>query len=48
MRVTEKVFLNTISRESMLPDKSCITATVSGGADSVAMLYLLCKFNTKY
>ena len=28
----------------MLPEKSCITAAVSGGADSVAMLYLLCKF----
>ncbi len=44
MRVIEKVFLKTISRESMLPEGSCITAAVSGGADSVAMLYLLYKF----
>lgn len=44
MRVIEKVFLKTISRESMLPKGSSITAAVSGGADSVAMLYLLSKF----
>ena len=44
MRALEKVFLETIAKESMLPEGSCITAAVSGGADSVAMLYLLSKF----
>ncbi|MCK5784960.1 MAG: tRNA lysidine(34) synthetase TilS [Candidatus Sabulitectum sp.] len=44
MRALEKVFLGTIARESLLPAGSHITAAVSGGADSVAMLYLLCRF----
>ena len=44
MREVEKVFLETISRESMFPRGSRITGAVSGGADSVAMLYLLKRF----
>ncbi len=44
MRVIEKTFLNTISKLSLLPTGSRITAAVSGGADSVAMLYLLHRF----
>ncbi len=44
MRALEKIFLKTIARESMFPEGSCITAAVSGGADSVAMLYLLSRF----
>ncbi len=44
MRALEKVFLETIARESMFPGGSSITAAVSGGADSVAMLYLLSRF----
>ena len=44
MRALEKVFLESIARESMFPSGSRITAAVSGGADSVAMLYLLNRF----
>ncbi len=44
MRILEKVFLHTVSRESLFPAGSRITAAVSGGADSVAMLYLLHRF----
>lgn len=44
MRALEKVFLETIARESMFPSGSRITAAVSGGADSVAMLYMLNRF----
>ena len=44
MREVEKVFLETISRESMFPRRSRITLAVSGGADSVAMLYLVKRF----
>ncbi len=44
MRVLEKVFLETIAREFMFPSGSRITAAVSGGADSVAMLYMLNRF----
>jgi len=44
MRALEKIFLKTIARESMFPGGSRISAAVSGGADSVAMLYLLNRF----
>ncbi len=44
MRQLEKIFLETVARESMLPIGCSITAAVSGGADSVAMLYLLSRF----
>ncbi|MCD4708872.1 MAG: tRNA lysidine(34) synthetase TilS [Candidatus Sabulitectum sp.] len=44
MRVLEKVFLSTVASESLLPRGSHITAAVSGGADSVALLYLLNRF----
>lgn len=45
MRVIEKVFLGTISQESLLPCGSVVTVAVSGGADSVAMLRLLNRFS---
>jgi len=44
MRTLEKTFLHTVSRESLFPAGSHITAAVSGGADSVAMLHLLNRF----
>jgi len=44
MRVLERVFMETINRESLLCGESKVTAAVSGGADSVAMLHLLNRF----
>jgi len=44
MRILEKVFLHTVSGKSLFPAGSHITAAVSGGADSVAMLHLLHRF----
>jgi tRNA(Ile)-lysidine synthase len=44
MRVLEQVFLETINRESLLSSGKNLTAAVSGGADSVAMLHLLNRF----
>ncbi|PIE53622.1 tRNA lysidine(34) synthetase TilS [Candidatus Fermentibacteria bacterium] len=40
----ERVFLETISRENLLPAGKDVFAAVSGGADSVAMLHLLARF----
>jgi tRNA(Ile)-lysidine synthase len=40
----ESVFLATVKRERLLPSGSAVTAAVSGGADSVAMLCLLQRF----
>ena len=37
----ERILLNTLAREKLLPDGARVTAAVSGGADSVAMAHLL-------
>lgn len=40
----ERILLNTLAREKLLPDGARVTAAVSGGADSVAMAHLLNAF----
>lgn len=40
-RVPDKVY-NTILRHNLLPDKSRVLVAVSGGADSVCLLHILC------
>ncbi|HRW77580.1 MAG TPA: ATP-binding protein, partial [Candidatus Sabulitectum sp.] len=40
----ERILLNTLAREKLLPDGARVTAAVSGGADSVAMAYLVSAF----
>lgn len=44
MNTVERVFLDTVKREGLLPKGARITAAVSGGADSMAMLHLLHRF----
>lgn len=44
MNTVEKVFLGTVKREGLLPKGARVTAAVSGGADSMAMLHLLHRF----
>ncbi len=43
-KTVERVFLETVAREGLIPDGSAVTAAVSGGADSMAMLHLLMRF----
>lgn len=45
VKTVEKVFLDTVAREGLIPDGSAVTAAVSGGADSIAMLHLLRRFS---
>ena len=37
-------FISTVKREGILPAGSCITAAVSGGADSICMLHMMMRF----
>lgn len=45
MDTIESVFLETLKRENLLPPGSPVTAAVSGGADSMALLHLLHRFS---
>ncbi len=44
MDTVERLFLDTVKREKLIPKGSAVTAAVSGGADSIAMLHLLHRF----
>jgi tRNA(Ile)-lysidine synthase len=45
VKTVERVFLETVAREGLIPDGTAVSAAVSGGADSMAMLHLLRRFS---